>query len=81
MKVHEIIPPRNEELVAPVASHGLVVRHYGCYANGLVFGLTLTLLTLLFFVYFFPAYVLRLWVSVRLAGTLAVRYCYATGGV
>ena len=27
---------------------GLVVRRYGCYANGLVFGLTLTLTTLLF---------------------------------
>jgi len=45
----------------------VVVRRYGCYANGLVFGLTLTLLTLLFFVYFFQAYVLPLWVSVRLA--------------
>jgi len=48
-------------------SRGVVVRRYSCYANGLVFCLTLTLPTLLSFVYFFQDYVLPLRVSIRFA--------------
>jgi len=41
-------------------------------ANPMAFGLTLTLPTLLFFFTFYKAYVLPLWVSVRVRLTIAL---------